>query len=213
MRDIEIETEALFYRLLHSYLLYQPYFKEDYYILLDHYKKYGDSFKSLKKHELLWIKKIQNDVKNDTYSLFSGKIDFNSPILESLTKEKTSQNHKDICRELIKRKDELLTPLTGTIDFINTEHPTVFGIIDILIQSGRCAYVLEIKSTPADHKIIGQMMKYYVGLCLKIILKFYDEVKMISLCPGYDPETYKDLKRIGVSPYTIAGKPLQIIQR
>lgn len=208
MTSFEIDTEALFYRLLHSYLLQQPALQDNYAMLLDHYQKHVGSFKILRKHELLWLKKIQNDIKDNKLSLFSAPLDFSSA-LEILNKEKSDQSHKEICREIIKNK-ALVEPFTGPIKEMNVEHPVKFGFIDIIAYHERCVYIIEIKSKSADHSIIGQMMKYYIGMCLKLVLKMFDEVRMITLCPGYDQASFSGLKQIGALPLLISRKPLRI---
>jgi hypothetical protein len=206
--SFEIETDALFYRLLHSYLLQQPALKENYAMLLGHYHEHQESFKILKKHEILWLNQIQNDVKNNRLSLFSSPLDL-SPTSEILKKEKSDQSHKDICREIIRNK-EIIEPFTGPIKEMNIEHPVRFGFIDLIAYSNRRVYIIEIKSKSADHSIVGQMMKYYVGMCLKLVLKLFDEVKMITLCPGYDQSSFSGLKQMGAIPLIISKKPLRI---
>ena len=211
MTNAEIDTEALFFRLLHSYLLQRNTIQEDFGMVLDHYNDYPESFRVLKPTYLRWLEKIQEDVKSGRYTLFSGALASNDIFLESLKREKSDQKHKDICRNLILRKDDILAPITGPIDDINVEHPTIFGPIDIYVRSGACAYIIEVKSCSADHSIIGQVMKYYVAICLKLILKLYEEVKMITICPGYDKASFNGLKQIGAQPLVMCGKPLKII--
>lgn len=209
MNSHEVETEALFYRLLYSYLLQRPSLKDNYKILCEQYKQYKESFKKLRKPEILWLKKIQEDIENDKYSLFSNSLNLTNPIPDILKKEKSEQRHRDLCREIVKKK-EILIPFVSNIDKINIEHPTLFGPIDLIVYNNKLVYIIELKTKSADHSIIGQVMKYYIGMCLKLILKLFDEIKIITLCPGYDQASYQGLKQIGVTPLLINDNPLRI---
>jgi len=208
MTNEELETEALFFRLLNSYLLQRPCLKDDYGMLLNHYKKHKETFHILRPAYIQWIGNIQDDLHNNRYSLLSGNMSFDETIPEAIKKEKTSQKHSEICHELVKRKKELLEPFTGPLQSMNFEQPTIYGPIDIYAQNGSVAYVIEVKTNTADHSIIGQVMKYYIGLCHKLILKMFEEVKTMTVCPGYDSISLKGLKRIGTTPILFEGNPI-----
>lgn len=204
-------SEALlfFHKLYRSYLLQDQYIKENYEILKDIYNKSPESFSVFSKKDILRIKQIQDDIKNNQFTLFSGSVNLNSDIPESLKKEKTDKKHKELCLEIIKNRN-LLEKYTGTIHDLNREHPTRFGPVDIIIRNNRCIYVIEVKTKAADHSIIGQVQKYFIGISLKFILNIYDEVKIITLCPGYDETSYKGLKRINALPLILNSNPIKI---
>lgn len=195
----QIEAEALYFRMYHSYLLQKENLHDDYEMLRQHFHDHPGCFSSLTKNDLLRIKLVQEDIESDKHSLFTSQLDLSPGIPDALKKEKTKQNHKELCSTIIRSYSSLLEPFLGPEDFINREHPTMFGPVDIIAQSGQCMYVIEVKTVSADHSIIGQVMKYFVGMSLGLIKRFYDEVKMVTVCPGYDDASYKGLKSIGAT--------------
>lgn len=205
MKSIEqIEAEALYFRMYRSYLLQLPKLREDYEILRDHCETHKGCLQGLTKNDLLRIKTIQDDILNNRNSLFTGTLTLASDLPAELKKEKSSQGHKDMCDTIVRNKEYLLEPFTGCIDFMNREHPTGFGLVDIIAQNGPVMYVVEVKTEAADHSIVGQIMKYYIGMALKIQLRLYDEVRMICICPGYDQASFNGLRGIGATPLLIA---------
>lgn len=199
----QLEAEALYFRMHRAYLLQLPELKEDYEMLRDHYHTHKDCLQGLTKNDLLRIKRIQDDVLNNRHTLFSGTLDLSPRIPEALKKEKSSQGHKTMCDTILRNRTTVLEPFIGHIDFMNREHPTMFGSVDIISQSGPVMHVIEVKTKAADHSIIGQVMKYFIGMSLGIILRHYDDVKMVCVCPGYDQESFGNLKRIGAIPLLI----------
>jgi len=176
-------------------------------MLKDLFAQNPDYFKVLSKKNLMWLKKIQNDINNNTFSLFSGTLNLSENPYEN--REKTERKHSQLCLGLIKNK-EIFEPFTGKISSINIEHPTVYGPIDIFILSNETAYIIEVKTTSATHAIIGQVMKYWIAVSLKTNLKMFDEVKIITLCPSYDENAYKGLKSIQALPLILNDNPLRI---
>ena len=206
----ESAAEAIYFLLLQSYLLQKPDVKDLYGLLLSHYQEYPQSLNILTKNDLIRIKRIQDDVKNNQYSLFQGTLDFSPGVPESLRKEKSEKSHRELCQDIVERRESLLEPLLGPLKFISTEHPTIFGPIDILAQNGDTIHIIEVKTKSADHSIVGQLMKYYVGMSLKIPIRHFDDVKMMALCPGYDKASYSGLGNIGASIMLLKSKPLEI---
>jgi len=201
-------AEAIYFLVLHSYLLQKPDFKNYYEMLVDHYIKHPKSLQILTKNDLLRLKRIQDDVINNKYSLFSGNLNFNSDLPE-FKKEKNNIKHAELCNKIVDDK-KILEALIGPINFLSREYPTPFGPIDIVAQSDDTVFVIEIKTSTADHSIIGQVMKYYIALSLKLIIRQYDDVKMITLCPGYDKTSYFGLKQVGARPLIINATSLEI---
>lgn len=201
----QIEAEALYFRMYHSYLLQRPSLRDDYDMLKDHYQSHPGCLKKLTKNDLLRIKQVQEDILNNRHSLFTSHLDLNPGLPEALKKEKTDQNHREMCNTIVRNSGRLLEPFTGPISFMNREHPSLFGPIDIVAQSGCCMYVIEAKTKSADHAIVGQIMKYFIGVSLRLSHRFFDEVKMITVCPGYDDPAFKGLKSIGAQTLLISS--------
>lgn len=207
--NIEIEAEALYYRLFHSYLLQKPSLVDDYEMLRRHYHDHPNSLKTLSHVELGRLKHIQEDVQSGRYTLFHADMDLSDDLPEALKKERSDKDHRALVRDIIRDLDEL-SKFTGVPELVNTEHPVNYGFLDLMVISNRIAWVVEVKTKSADHSIVGQMMKYFVGLSLKIVNRNFDEVKMITLCPGYDGAAFKGLKQIGARPLLLKTDPLKI---
>ena len=204
----ETDAEALYFRLRRSYLLRTSSIMDDYEMLREHYHDHPESFKVFNKTELLDIKRIQRDVSEGRHTLFGSALDLSAPT-DDTSREKSDKNHRELVKAVI-RNPRALEPFTGPINFLNTEHPVVFGSVDIVAQSGAILHAIEVKTHAAGHAIIGQLMKYYVGLSLGTIRRHYDEVRLIALCPGYDAAASNGLRQIGALPLLIRSNPLSI---
>jgi hypothetical protein len=203
-------AESLYFLVLHSYLLQKPDLKDNYGVLLDHYNKYPESLLILTRNDLIRLKHIQNDIKNNSYTLLYGDINFSKYELPELKKEKSSLNHNTLCNNIINKQDLLGGIIGGTVDYVSREHPTFFGPIDIVAQHKDTVFIIEVKTYKTDHSIIGQVIKYYIALSLKLINRCYDDIKIITLCPGYDRASYIGLKQIGAKPMIINPNSLEI---
>ena len=206
----ELEAEYLYFRLYNSYLLRTPDLRSNYVMLLDLWQKNPKSLRILSKNDLLRLQRVQSDIQNERYSLFSEGLNLSDPVPESLKTEKSQGLHRDLCMEILKRK-ELLEPFIGPIDYVNGEHPVKFGLIDILAVSGDTAYIIEVKTDSATHAIAGQVTKYFVGLSLTLSRKWVDDIKIITVCPGYDRVSQLQLGQIGAKCLVFSGyNPLEI---
>lgn len=203
-------TESLFYRAYNAYLLQQPEFRENFEMLRDAFKDDPQSFVALGRNNLLRIKQMQEDIRNDRYTLLTGSgLDFSGAA--GTASENRGTRHRDICLSII-RLGLLDRYIDGNVDLINMEHPVQYGSIDLLYLARGCAYIVEVKSGVADHAIVGQLGKYYVGMALKLNLKFFDDIKMIAVCTGYDEASLMGLKRMGVQPLLFRSKPPKVVE-
>ena len=53
-------------------------------------------------------------------------------------------------------------------------------------------------------------MKYYIGMCLQLSLKFFRDVKIITICPGYDQAACNGLRQIGATMLLIDPVTLKV---
>ena len=202
---------SLFFRLYNSYLLRDPALKDNYEMLLEHYNEYPESFKILNRFDLQRLKQIQNDIRMDRYSLFSGTIDFSADIPKDIKASKVSKRHKDLCDDLIDCGGALDEIIGRPVTFRSREHSCAFGVIDILLQDDDyCAYIVEVKADQAKHDIVGQVMKYFVGISLKLNYRLYHDVKVITCAFGYTKEAISGLLQIGAMPTSICSNPLRL---
>lgn len=205
-----LEAEYLYFRLYESYLLRTPDLHKNFNMLLDLWKSHPEALSILSKNDLLRLKRVQVDVLENRYTLFNENLDLSPLVPESLKSERSGRRHQDICMELIQHK-ELLESFTGPIDFMNIEHPVRFGLIDVLAVCGDVAYIVEVKTDSASHMIVGQVTKYFIGLSLTLNQKWIDDIRIITLCPGYDQSSHLQLRQIGASCLVFNGEtPLRI---
>lgn len=204
-----IETEALFFLAYNSFLLQKSDFKSYFEMLVDNYKHSKGSFKQFTKIELLRIKQMQDAYKTGKISIFESSI---IPISDIIIqgKYKSEKNHRDLCKELYLKRKESLEPFIGHIDSICFEFPIIYGNIDLMAICNKIAYIIEVKSTSADHAIVGQVMKYFIGLSLKLNLRHFNEVRMVTICPGYDEPSYKGLKQVGAQSLIVDPKSFKV---
>jgi hypothetical protein len=165
----ESEAISLYFLTLHSYLLQKSDLKDNYEMLVEHYTRHPKSLLILTKNDLIRLKRIQEDIVNNKYSLFSGTIDSNDNLPE-FKKEKNDIRHTILCDKIIEKK-EIIESITGPINYMSREHPTIFGPIDIVVQSEDTVFIIEVKTSRADHSIIGQVMKYFIAYF--ILGKYY----------------------------------------
>jgi hypothetical protein len=191
----DITTEALYYRAHHSFLLQSPEFRTDFELLTHQYQSFPESFKVLSKPDVIRIRQMQDSYRTGRFTLFDLVPDLSMPNFP--TSGKSDRKHGELCMEIWKRRESVLEPHTGLIDSACLEYPVRFGKVDLMVQSGSCAYIVEVKTETADHAIVGQVMKYFVGMCLKLILKMFNEIKIITLCPSYDEASMLGLRQIG----------------
>jgi len=205
----ELTTECLYYRTFRSFLLQNSDFKTDFILLRRQQDAFPDSFKILTEKDQTRYKQMQSAFYTGRFSLFEGNtIDFSNIPLPEI--EKSDITHKELVAEIYKNRTLTLEPYTGPIQEACPEYPVYFGSIDLMIRSGSCAYIVEVKTDTADHAIVGQVMKYYVGMSLQLVLKFFDEVKIITICPGYDQAAYNGLRQLGAAILLLDHKSMKI---
>jgi hypothetical protein len=202
-------TECLFFRAYRSFLLQDPFFVMDFEILQQQYKNYPNSFKIFTKNEVIRLVQMEKAYKTGTFNLFQN-IPFKMDDVIPPKNEETEQNHKELVFEIYKNRENSIIPYTGGIDDVCPEYPVLYGNIDLLILYKKCAYAIEVKTDTATHSIVGQLMKYYVGLNLKFNLKYFNDVKLITICPGYDQAAHNGLKQIGATILLISPESLKI---
>lgn len=205
----ETTTECLFYRAFNSYLLQQPDFKSNFEMLQRQFLDYSESFKIFSKNEVLRMVQMEKTYKTGEFNILNGTItDFSSVVLPKI--DDVEVKHRDLVFNVFQNRETALIPHTGPIDEACAEYPVLYGNIDLMVLSGRCAYAIEFKTDTATHAIVGQVMKYYIGLSLLYNLKFFDDVRLITICPGYDQAAYNGLRQIGVLMLLVDPQTLRV---
>lgn len=107
-------------------------------------------------------------------------------------------------QKILKYTYESIEFLTEDNDklIISSEMKTRYGRIDIKAQSKKTCHAIELKLNKADHKIVGQIMKYMRNLGSKLHLGLYEDVEGITVAESYSENALKDLKLLGVKTFT-----------
>lgn len=176
-------------------------------MIQDLYQESPKNLLSLSSRNIKRLKKIQDDILSGKHSLFSSDISC-GPVTDICKNEKTDKRHVEICLEIAKNP-QILEPFTGPIDLLTLEYPTLFGPIDIMVLSRRTAYVVEVKTDTANHAILGQVTKYWIALSLKLSINHYDDVRIITACPGYDKISLIGLRNLNALKLKIS-KPFNL---
>ena len=178
-------------------------------MLRDEYLLNSELFKELSKKDVLRIQQMQIAYRTGKFCLFESNIETLTDSLFPETGE-SDKKHSDLVQAIYLHKEQTLEPFVGPIDDLCPEYPVLFGKIDIMAISGRISHVIEVKTDAADHSIVGQVMKYYIGLSLKLIQKFWDEVQIVTICPGYEKSAYHGLRQINAKPLLIDTRTLKV---
>jgi hypothetical protein len=203
----ESTTECLYYKTYRTFLLQDPEFKTNFELLAHQYYNYPQTFKIFTKNDIHRLVRMQDAFKTGIFSLFNGiTFDRSTPILPKM--DDIDQSHYELIRGVYKNGS--LEKYTGQINSMCLEYPVPYGNIDLMVISRNCAYVIEFKTDTATHAIIGQVMKYYIGLNLKLNLKYFNDVKIITICPGYDQIALKGLKQMGATILLVEPKTLKL---
>jgi RecB family endonuclease NucS len=203
-------TEVLYYKAYHALLLGKPEFSQHYEMLQRQYQLYPQSFRSLTKSDILRIKKMKDAYNTKNFNLFEGiPIPQYSDVVVSCG-EKGHKNHRQLCKEIYLNRATVLEPYTGVLDEVQTEYPVIYGSIDLLGQRGKTVYIIEVKTDTADHAIVGQVTKYYIGLSLQLHLKHFNDIGIITLCPGYDSFVYNQLKQMNAIPLLLDSQIIRL---
>ena len=186
-----------------------PEFHMNFELLQKQYSENPESFKTLHKLDVLRLIQMQETFNTGVYSPFKGhSIDFSSIIAPIMAN--VPQKHKDLVLAIYKNKEQTLEPYMGPVEDACPEYPILYGNIDLMARNGDCAYIIEVKTDPANHAIVGQVMKYYIGMCLQLSLKFFRDVKIITICPGYDQAACNGLRQIGATMLLIDPVTLKV---
>lgn len=203
----ESTTECLYYRAYRSFLLQDQEFKTNFEVLAYQYYHYPETFKIFSQNDVYRLVQMQDAFRTGTFNLFKGiSLDFPNIALPKM--DDINQTHQDLVYEI--HESGALEKYTGPIKSTCPEYPVLYGSIDLMITAGNCAYAVEFKTDTATHAILGQVTKYYIGLGLQLSLKYFNDIKIITICPGYDQISLKGLKQIGAITLLIDSKTFKL---
>lgn len=195
--------EALFYRCYYAYL--KGNFEETktfFNFLKEEFHKTQNK-EALNKYQLKHLKKISEALKTGIISN-STWIQFNEEDDDVVKTGKSDKNHIQLVRAIYDSRDELKEVLRIKDDcfhLYNIECPCgQYGRIDMVFKDNTYIYPVEVKPGLGGHDIIGQILKYDLYLRLKTHLKFWSDVKPITICWDYSKFVKKELKKRNIIP-------------
>ena len=116
---------------------------------------------------------------------------------DKIKREKDLQKLLTMTRESI----EHITGDSGKLR-ISSETNVKYGRVDIKAQGEKICHVIELKLKEADHKIVGQVMKYMRAAGSKLHYELYEDIQGITVAESYSESATLDLKSMGVKMFT-----------
>lgn len=98
--------------------------------------------------------------------------------------------------------------LGGEPERVAVESEVMWGRSDLRVWTGRQMHLIEFKSAPADHKVVGQIEKYMRSAGGNIHHGLYDDVIGWVLAPGFAPDTQVALRSMGVRAVSLAWREM-----
>lgn len=192
--------ESLYFFCYYAYLLGNFEKTHMYYAMIrDEYKINGDK-DSLKKHQLLELKKIKEAIN-------TGNMSKNKWLDESISQISVGSSDVTIKQKKLVKKihenglEQLKEILQDNLYLYNIEHPCgSYGAVDMVYMGKNTIYPLEVKRGRGGHDLIGQISKYDLYHRLQLHYKHYEHVQSVTICNSYDPFTIQELRTMGVIP-------------
>lgn len=172
--------------------------------------------KRLNRHQRDDILNILRSAKNGTYYYDFFKADVSEPndnIFDS-DPSKWADSERALEDMIVTECMPQLNQLLGTeMKIIDRQYKTKHGSIDIICKDARSVYILELKRDVANHKIVGQLMKYAIHFQKRLIYNIWDNVGAICIAGNYDSFTYNELKKLNVRTisYSITDGKLKLM--
>jgi hypothetical protein len=168
--------------------------------LKEEFRKTGDR-NALNVYQLRLLKRAKTAI--DT-----GKISRAAWLKESDTenhiiKEKPDKSHKELVRAIYEESSQLKDLLGDThnnFHLDNIEQPCPpHGRADMVYLDSVYAYPVEVKPGTGGHDVVGQILKYEQALQMRIHIRFWEDVRPVTICWGYSDFALNELKRSGVT--------------
>ena len=98
--------------------------------------------------------------------------------------------------------NDLNEKLGINMKIIDRQFETQYGIIDILAQHDNTICIIELKKDVANHRLIGQVLKYALHFQKRLIYNLFDDIKIITIAGNYSDYAYDQLKLVGANTLT-----------
>jgi hypothetical protein len=125
---------------------------------------------------------------------------------KSINNQKLSEFEKQMTARIIKNVEPLqkILGLQKIEDKTTEMHLDRFGRCDIAIRADSELYVIEVKDETADHRVVGQIMKYISGGISIMKSSSYQWVNGVVIAPSYTSDAILNLKSLQVIPLVLA---------
>jgi hypothetical protein len=162
---------------------------------LERIKIIGKAFKA-NEIPFPWKSQIKMDEKESKELFASFSINIEDDQIQKEIKEKNIQN-------MIYRTQESISFLTGETGPYRViyEAESRYGRADIRVEGKSICHIIELKLDEADHKIVGQVMKYARAAGSRLHYGLYEDINMITVAKSYTESAILDLRAIGAKIY------------
>jgi len=209
-----IDFESIFFELNFSFVMSDIQKAQLYLeILREEQERMPSLFSQLDPSYQKRLKKIahlvDNNITNDRLESTGEDRKYNIEIEcdEEVTKEKFIV--EKLCKSGILQKH-----FGNDFELLNLEHPTEYGKVDILGQTGEIVYPIEVKLKRGTHSIISQIEKYMRHFWKKLGLKLWKEVNGIIIAKNYERFVLEELNKLNITAFTyyIKDKKIDLIK-
>lgn len=154
--------------------------------------------KVLKPYQIADLKNIIYAYKNKLFirKLDSIPIEENNYLLD--IDENFSILEKDLKKNILDNLNLLENVLKLKINNFLIEFETENGPCDIILKGPKYRAAVELKAGVANHKIIGQVLKYVEYYERRLDYELWDYVYGITIAKNYTEFTYKELKKLNI---------------
>jgi RecB family endonuclease NucS len=209
-------AETLYYLIYNNVLLGKTDEAKMYLeFLRDEFNKHPNQFEPLKQDER-WehLVELGNIIDNNLVVKNFDKIEKCNELSIKQEDSTKIKNQKDLMKFICQEKTQLKTLINADDDFnfIDAEQQTLFGRVDLVAQDKNTIYPIELKTSIADHSVIGQIEKYVVHYKLRLMNKIYKHVKGIVISNNFLEYVLQQLPQIGVIAilYTLKNDKIEL---
>jgi len=92
--------------------------------------------------------------------------------------------------------------VTKNLKLSCTELETAYGFVDIVAYTKEYAIPIEVKLNTANHKIVGQILKYMKHFVYRLNYHIYRDVFGVLIAKNYTADVLQECKKLNVLPLT-----------
>lgn len=178
--------------------------------LKEEFRKTGNR-NALNKYQLRLLKKAKTALDTGKTSRDAWLQEPDVTCFSKSERPNPDKSHKDLVRAIYAETTQLrdlIGDSCGNFHLHNIEQPCPpHGKADMVYLDKIYAYPVEVKPGVGGHDVVGQILKYDQSLRMLLHLRFWEDVKPITICWGYSDFAINELKKCGV--ITIQYRPIK----